>query len=117
MLIGAAGFVGTVMRYLTVLAATSLFQTNGLGTWIVNLLGSLAIGCVYGLGLQKFDEQTMLVLTVGLLGGFTTYSAFSAESVALLREGRWAMAGVYVTGMTVTCLAATYAGFSLFKTA
>ena len=69
------------------------------GTFVINALGSLLIGFVIG----TFESlpvaaETRAFVTVGLLGGFTTFSAFSLETVALMREGEWLRATAYSLG-------------------
>lgn len=69
------------------------------GTFVINGLGSLLIGFVIG----TFESlpvaaETRAFVTVGLLGGFTTFSAFSLETVALMREGEWLRATAYSLG-------------------
>lgn len=114
-LVGAAGFLGTVLRYVSGVWVASYFSFSGLNTLIVNFLGSLAIGCIYGLGSEKIDPQTATIITVGLLGGFTTFSAFSAETILYLKEGRWFYACGYVFVMLACGLFATYLGMMSTK--
>lgn len=109
LLVGLGGFVGTVLRYMTGLIVTSNFALPGVTTFIVNIVGSFGIGLVYGLN-GKYDQQILTILTVGLLGGFTTYSAFSADTMMMLKEGRYALALGYVLAMVTLCLGVAFLG-------
>ena len=115
LLIGAGGFLGTILRYFATTAVLSFTGRQLAGTLLVNMLGSFAIGLVYALGTDKWDDQTIKLLTIGVLGGFTTYSAFSAETFFLLKDSQWLMAFGYVMLMTITCVGATSLGFFIGK--
>lgn len=116
--IGFAGFAGAVTRYVVggwvyrLLPATFPF-----GTLAVNLVGSMLLGAVMELGAARtaLDPQLRLVLGVGFLGAFTTFSTFSLETMNLLREGSVLMAGVNVAANVVLCLAAVWLGISLVR--
>ena len=86
-----------------------------LGTLAVNLLGSFLIGGTFGLLLVRDfpGEGARLFLTAGLLGGFTTFSAFSMETLRLLQEGAWLPAALYVELSAAGGLLAAWAGFQL----
>jgi fluoride exporter len=89
LLVGAGGFVGCVLRYLTVqtvdLKFNSLFPY---GTLIVNIVGSLLLGIIYGWLSQKSDgsQNLKLLLATGFCGGFTTFSAFAFENFRLMEQ-------------------------------
>jgi fluoride exporter len=117
LMVGAAGFFGTIARYLTAQMILAHSIVPGLATFTVNLLGSFAIGLVYGLAASRLSVNGTAVITVGFLGGFTTYSAFSAETIAFIRDGRLAYAGGYVVAMVILCLVATYLGVLLAQVA
>jgi CrcB protein len=99
------------------------------GTFGINVIGSLAMGLVAGwfafrvgggqhLGVITRDvsgQQLRLFLTTGLLGGFTTFSAFSLEAVLLWERGRAASAAAYVGGSVVLSLAALLIGVALMR--
>ncbi len=94
LLVAAGGAVGSVPRYaVAVLAAAHLGAGFPWGTLAVNLLGSAAIGALVGHGLR--DELRLLLVT-GLLGGFTTFSAFSLEAGLLAERDGWWAAALYV---------------------
>jgi CrcB protein len=103
LLVAAGGAAGSVLRYLLSAAAVEAFGTGfPWGTLAVNLLGSAAIGVAGGMGLAG---EWRLLLVTGLLGGFTTFSAFSLET-GLLWQRAWWLAAVYVAASLVLGLAA-----------
>lgn len=92
LLVGLGGFLGSLLRFVIGLSAQRLVGTSSfpLGTLCVNLVGCLAIGLVSGL-LEAREPVWLplrLFVVVGVLGGFTTFSAFGYETFALLKEGQ-----------------------------
>jgi CrcB protein len=85
------------------------------GTLAVNLLGSFVLGLLMPLGLRTdlLSPTVRVALATGLLGGFTTYSTFSYETMSLLQEGAWLAAVANVGGTVVGCLAASFLGYGL----
>ncbi len=82
------------------------------GTFAVNALGSLMIGLVFGLAQAKsISPGTTLFLAVGVLGGFTTFSAFSYETMRLLANGSIGASFLNVAGQFAVGIVAVYAGF------
>ena len=113
LLVLAGGGVGSVLRYLTALAAVRLLSPNfPFGTLIVNLVGCFFIGFVHTLALltARLSPETRLFLTTGVLGGLTTYSSFNYEALALVDQERAVSAGVYVAVMLVGCAVAGLLG-------
>jgi CrcB protein len=116
LLICLGGALGSGLRYVV---------SGGLAAWLgpefpwgtlaVNVAGSLLIGVVQEVGLTTLllPEGTRLFLTVGVLGGFTTYSSFGYETVRLVESGAWGRAGVNVLATTALCLAACVLGIGL----
>ena len=93
LLVGVGGFVGSVARYylsalVTHLSAAARFPY---GTIVVNLIGCFVIGLLSGLAEYRhmFSPATRLLLFTGLLGGFTTFSAFMYETYFLTRDSAW----------------------------
>jgi CrcB protein len=115
-LVAAGSALGGVLRFLMVPWAQR-YAAEGFpgGTLAVNILGSLVIGTVLRLASVEgmMSAETRVFLTVGLLGGFTTFSAFSAETMGLMQSGQWARAGIYIVASIVLCLFASFAGWSL----
>ena len=103
-LVGVGGGLGAIARYL--LSGLVFHQTTDwkfpLPTFLVNVLGCLVAGLLAGfvVKLDWFTEQHRLFLFTGILGGFTTFSAFGVETVHLLRDGHLGIAALYV-GMSV----------------
>ncbi len=107
-LIALGGALGSVLRYLLVTAIGAPF-----GTLAVNVLGSLAIGALFvGLGAR---EGWQLFLMTGVLGGFTTFSAFSLDTLKLIEAGQTPQAIAYVAGSVTLSLAAVALGAALTR--
>lgn len=105
LLVGLGGAAGSVLRYLVSVAANALLGSAfPWGTLAVNALGSAAIGALAPLALQHHER---LLLVTGLLGGFTTYSAFSLETAQLWHRAPW-LAAFYVAAS----LGGGFAGFA-----
>lgn len=95
------GGTGAVVRVLleAFLTRTVRFAAFPVGIWMVNLLGCLLIGVLYGFfikGREGMDSWVFPLLGAGLLGGFTTFSTFSMQAIDLVREGKVLMALAYV---------------------
>lgn len=115
LLVGLGGFLGSVARYLLGgwilhLAPQAKFP---FGTFTVNLAGCLAIGLLAGLAEKHglFGPSARLFLFTGLLGGFTTFSAFGLETLFLLRRGEPWLALAYVAGSVLLGLLMVWLGF------
>lgn len=111
--VALGGAIGCVARYLAVEGVSRLHADPfPLGTMLVNILGSLLIG--YLLARQP-NEAHRLLLVTGMLGGFTTFSAFSWDALQLLQRGQWGLAATYIGGSVVLCLGAVLLGFALAR--
>ena len=116
LLVALGGGAGSVLRWAVTLAMMRATREPSFpwGTLVVNLAGSLAIGAVLGVAEAKGGLATpaRLLLVTGLLGGFTTFSAFSGEVLGLLRAGQsWAASG-YVLGSVLGGLALAALGWA-----
>lgn len=113
--IAAGGAVGALARFGVVHLAGRGGVPFPWGTLTVNVAGSLAVGLLVGaLGRREgFAEIAQPFLVVGLLGAFTTFSAFSLEMVLLLEDAKWAPALAYVLLSVVLCVTAAWAGLRL----
>ncbi|HEY7203956.1 MAG TPA: CrcB family protein [Methylomirabilota bacterium] len=115
-LICFGGAVGTGARYLLGgLAVRWLGPDFPYGTMFINVLGSFLIGTIQQVGLTTLwiPETLRLVLAIGVMGGFTTYSSFSYETIRLVEAGSWAAAAAYVGLTTGLCLGGCTAGLAL----
>jgi CrcB protein len=116
LLVCLGGAVGTGLRYVTAgLAARWLGADFPYGTLIVNVVGSFSIGLVQQVGLATLviPDGVRAFLTVGLLGGLTTYSAFSYETVRMLEFGAWQQAWLNVLVTTAVCLSVCFLGIAV----
>jgi CrcB protein len=116
LLICLGGAVGTAARYgVGGLAARWWGTEFPYGTLVVNGTGSLLIGFIQQVGLTTLaiSDTMRLVLTIGVMGGFTTYSSFSYETLRLVEEGSWLAALLNVVLTTGLCLAVCALGLGL----
>ncbi len=117
LLIGAGGFLGSILRYLMSGFAQSLSQSTVFpyGTLAVNMLGCLCIGFLSRLCTSSalIGADTQAFLVVGILGGFTTFSAFGNETMNLIREGEAALALLNVGAQVLLGLGAVWLGYTL----
>lgn len=115
--IGIGSFIGGVCRFLlSQFIHSKLGEPFPLGTLTVNIIGCFLIGIVFGLADKgSVTPEWKLFLATGLLGGFTTFSAFSNETIGLLRTGQAGFALIYVTASVGTGLLATYMGLFVNK--
>jgi CrcB protein len=118
LMVAAGGALGATARYATGLVATRLFG-HGFpwGTMIVNVLGSFLMGVLIGWLLARAagDQLVRLFLATGVLGGFTTFSAFSLDAVTLWERGETGAAAAYVTASVGLSLAALFAGLWMIR--
>jgi CrcB protein len=119
LLVACGGFLGSALRFSASGFAQRLAPASPIpiGTLAVNILGSLLIGLFGGLAESRglLGPQTRLLLLIGLLGGFTTFSAFSFETLALYREGRHLLAAANVFGNNLLSLAAVWGGLVISR--
>ncbi len=116
LLVALGGALGSLGRYWTgVWMASWLGESFPWGTLAINGLGSFIIGFVATLtladGMLPASANARLFVMAGLCGGYTTFSAFSLQTLALARDGRWPAALAYVALSLILCLAAVTAGF------
>lgn len=110
--VGSGGFLGAVLRYL--LGLLSVFNPTGfpLVTFFINASGSFLIAFFLGLFGNNLtgNPQLILFLTVGLCGGYTTFSTFSLESLQLLQKGDILLAVLYMVLSCAVCVCAALLG-------
>lgn len=118
LLVALCGGLGSVLRFvLTTLVQRRMGGSFPGGTLAVNVVGSMVIGAVMVVYAARsaLESDARFALTAGLLGGFTTYSAFSYETLALLENRSFVRAGLYVAMTLVLCLGACALGSALAK--
>ncbi|MFN3385951.1 MAG: fluoride efflux transporter CrcB [Candidatus Thermochlorobacter sp.] len=115
--IGIGSFIGGALRYLVAQQVQkNVLSTFPFGTLSVNIVGCFLIGLVFALSDRgNLSQEWRLFLATGICGGFTTFSAFSNETIALLRDGQFLYAGLYVTSSITLGLAATFLGYAILK--
>ena len=118
-LVGGGGFLGSVLRYPAGLLTQSLTGSTALpyGTLAVNVLGCLIIGFLGGLAQhrQLFSPELRLFVFTGMLGGFTTFSTFSLQSIELIQAGRTVEAFVYILGSLVLSILGCWLGIMVAR--
>jgi len=110
------GAIGTALRYFASLLAARWFGSEfPYGTLIVNLSGAFIIGLVQELGTETLliPDNMRLFLTTGMMGGLTTYSTFSYETVRLMEANAWSQAWINIFVTTVICLSLCFLGIAV----
>lgn len=118
MIAGTGGFIGTILRFLV----SRYFQENTFslfpwGTFTVNIIGSLLIGIFYGMSERGnlMNPEIRIFLTVGICGGFTTFSSLTNDAFMLLQEKDWLRLSLYASLSFFLGLVAVYLGRTLIK--
>lgn len=112
------GGIGATLRYLTTATAQKFWGSSLLGTFSVNIIGCFLIGLVLSITMQKttlLPPQAKLFITVGILGGLTTFSTFSCETFSLLKDGKITQSIFYISASILLGLFATGIGYILGK--
>jgi fluoride exporter len=117
LLIGTGSFIGGVFRYLTSqLIQNKVSTTFPFGTLWVNIIGCFIIGILFGLSEKgNLDPDWRLFLVTGICGGYTTFSAFSMDSISLFRDGQFIQGFIYISGTVFFGLMATLIGIAIPK--
>tara|TARA_B100000700_G_C14648107_1_gene670650 strand:+ start:69 stop:446 length:378 start_codon:yes stop_codon:yes gene_type:complete len=112
--VGLGGAIGSILRYAVGLWAIRLFPAASLpvGTLSVNVMGCLILGLLAGISEARdlISDEVRLLVMVGLLGGFTTFSTFGAETIALFRASQRLLPVVYVVGSATLGVGAAWIG-------
>ncbi len=111
LMVAVGGAVGSVVRYGIQKSLNLSFPT---GTLTVNIIGCFFIGVLWALSIKGLDEQKRLLLMTGFCGGFTTFSAFTLESIQMVIAGRWAVFFLYTLSSVACGLLATFFGYKIF---
>jgi CrcB protein len=113
LIVGSGGFIGTIFRFLSNEMMKKFITSNfPFGTLLVNIIGCLLIGVIFGL-IDKgklLEPELRLFLTTGICGGFTTFSAFSVENIIMLRNGDFFYVFAYLGLSILLGFTATYLG-------
>ncbi len=119
-LVFVGGGIGAILRYFINNISENMFLSNSnyefpWGTFVVNILGSFLIGFVVGLFDSSIlsNEQLKLFIIVGVLGGFTTFSSFSLETVEMLQAGYYIKSILYIAASTFLAIIFTISGLKL----
>lgn len=113
--VGAGGFVGAVLRYgVSAAFVSKLGLHNAFATFSVNMIGCFVIGFLAGFEFRNI-QPVKYFLIAGLLGGFTTFSAFGLDALLLFKDGETCKAIMYITCTLCLCLLSVFAGFAAFK--
>jgi CrcB protein len=116
--VAAGGALGSVARYLVGIGSTRLFGLGfPWGTLLINIAGSFLIGAFVELFALKWDlpQDARVFLTVGICGGFTTFSTFSLDAYVLVQRGEWWFAAAYIIGSVVLSIGALVAALHLVR--
>jgi CrcB protein len=116
-LVFLGGGIGAALRHAVNLAAARLGFAFPIGTLAVNVLGSVLMGVLVAWFALRtgIDQNVKLLLTTGLLGGFTTFSAFSLDSALLWERGAFAELALYAGGSVVLAVAGLFAGMAAVR--
>jgi fluoride exporter len=115
LLVGLGGAIGSMLRYVFYVVVT--VKHFPWATFIVNITGSFIIGMVLAMSIkdENFAHNWKLFLATGICGGFTTFSAFSAENITLLQNEKYVLALAYIALSMVLGIAAAWLGFTITK--
>ncbi len=108
LMVGLGGFIGSVSRYLISKIPMGFGTGFPVNTFVINIIGAFAIGCIASAAGKDMDARLLLFLKVGLCGGFTTFSTFSLETTRLMETGQWAAAVSYVAASTLLGILAVF---------
>ncbi|MDB4582366.1 fluoride efflux transporter CrcB [Draconibacterium sp.] len=118
LIVGAGGFIGSVMRYLVqIFVEKGLATTFPWGTFVANITGSLIIGIVFGLA-EKGDllsSEWRMFLAVGICGGFTTFSSFAYNNLMMIKELSFGQLLWNIGGSLFFGILAVYLGIILVR--
>ena len=120
MVIALGGAMGSVLRFWLSTSVQARFPANfPWGTLSVNALGSLLIGILFVIIQQRFHGNEILraMLIVGLLGGFTTFSTFSLETLQLIQIGLWSRALLNIISSVAVCILGALVGIGIGRLA
>lgn len=117
LIVGTGGFIGSVMRYLLqVFIENKLLSTFPLATLIANITGSFIIGVVFALAEKSMmNSEWRIFMSVGICGGFTTFSAFAFNNFNMIKEHTWNQLFLNIGGTMILGILAVYLGIILVR--
>lgn len=113
LLVGLGGAIGAMARYAMGIAVGALPNGFPTATFLINILGSVAMGLLIGLLARttpQYQNEIRLFVAVGIFGGFTTFSSFSLDAITLIERGDILLAGLYIVGSVILSLAGLWVG-------
>ena len=114
-----AGCGGTLRHFVNIACGRSFGTAFPWGTFVINITGSLVMGCIAGYltfrAGETWSQHARLFLMTGVLGGYTTFSAFSLDAVLLWERGEPVLASLYVVGSVVLAVAGLIGGLALVR--
>jgi CrcB protein len=115
--VALGGALGSLLRYFVAGAIQSPVNPFPLGIFIVNITGGFVMGVIVEVSALKFQiaPELRAFLTVGILGGYTTFSTFSLDSALLIERGAYASAAAYIVGSAVLSILALFAGLWIVR--
>jgi CrcB protein len=115
--VGVGGGLGALGRYYIAAAVQPTGASFNWGIFVVNITGGLLMGMIVEASALKLNLSPELrgFLTVGILGGYTTFSTFSLDSALLLQKGEYALAAGYMIGSVVLSILALFAGLWIVR--
>ncbi len=115
LLVGLGGGIGAMLRFFV----AGIWKAGNFPfhTLFINIVGSLVIGLIFGLGIktEQLSEQMKLFIATGICGGFTTFSAFSLENMLMLKSGNYLMASLYIFASVAICIVAVFMGYKIIN--
>jgi fluoride exporter len=111
------GAIGSLLRYFVASAIQPPSMHFPWGIFVVNVTGGFMMGVIVELGALKMQlsPEIRAFLTIGILGGYTTFSTFSLDSVLLIERGAYASAAAYIVGSALLSILALFAGLFLVR--
>lgn len=113
LLVGIGGALGAMARYWAGTAIGSLSNGFPTSTFLINIVGSIAMGLLVGFLARttpQYQNEIRLFVAVGIFGGFTTFSSFSLDAIALMERGDYLLATAYIVGSVLLSLAGLMMG-------
>ena len=116
-LVGIGGMAGSIIRYIISKNISHIYDSFPLGTFVVNIIGCLLAGILFKyISLNKeINIDLSLFLIVGFCGGFTTFSAFTIDSINLLNENKFLLFFSYTILSSIVCILFCYIGMIIIK--